>query len=227
MKWWAILFLMLAAQAACASPYSAQGINIWEHVAGSDRPFAMVSPDGKMTVTARFGVHHGVEGVRLDISGAVAARGLDIGPGVNSELVWSRTKRDFFVTTSNGGSVGGFHLLVFNGTPMRDVGPLLVRAFGQPVRCAEAEPPNIAGVAWLPNGHILAAVEIAPHSVCDSFGTFRAYEIEARGRKVYRSYDQIEAKRLFGQYMGSELRDADDGCVRDPKSCLITANHGG
>ena len=222
----ALLFVLLAAQAARASSYSAQGIDIWSHVAGSDRPFVAASPDGRMTVTARFESRHGDEGVGLDVSGAVTARGLDIGPGVDSELVWAPDQRRFFVTTSDDGNVGEFHLLVFDGARMRDVGSLLIAAFGHPVKCAEAEPPNIAGIAWLPNGHILAAAEIAPHSVCDSFGTFRAYEIEARGRKVYRSYGQIEAKRFFGQYLGSALRDADDRCVRDPKSCQVPANHG-
>jgi hypothetical protein len=51
-------------------------------------------------------------------------------------------------------------------------------------------------------------------------GTFRAFEIILPAGKVARTYDQLAAKKLFGDDMGTELMNADDSCVQQPGSCF-------
>ena len=51
-------------------------------------------------------------------------------------------------------------------------------------------------------------------------GTFEAFEITIPQGQVKLRYGQFETKRLFHDDLGPELRNASDGCVRDPASCV-------
>jgi hypothetical protein len=113
-----------------------------------------------------------------------------------------------------------------NKLSSRDLTPLIYRSFGQPVTCGSPEEPNVGGITWLGNsGHILVAAEIIDHSNCDSFGTFKAYEVNPKAMKVVHVYSQLETKRLFERFLGEELRNAPDQCIRSPKSCYVSTNH--
>ncbi len=72
---------------------------------------------------------------------------------------------------------------------------------------------------------MILVAEIMLHSNCDSFGTFKAYEVDWRARRITRTFDQIEAKRLFGRSMGIELRNAPNECIRSPRRCWVSTNH--
>jgi hypothetical protein len=95
------------------------------------------------------------------------------------------------------------------------------------VRCDYPEAPNVAGIAWLPNGNLLVAAEIVHHSNCDSYGTFAAYEMNAADARILREYDQIEAKRRFGPLLGWEIADAPDRCIVRPTACRVAAGYDG
>lgn len=148
------------------------------------------------------------------------------------ELKWSADSRAFFLNYSNGGSVGEWEVRVYY--PSRaavqrvDPAPSVVRDFLLTYpKCFEPEMPNVAGIAWLKGSQrLLVATQVLPHSNCDSMGTFAVYEVEVLGAKILHRYGQLEAKQRFWQFLGPELRAADDQCIRSPQSCWIPALHG-
>lgn len=81
-------------------------------------------------------------------------------------------------------------------------------------------------ITWLGSAdHLLVAAEIVNHSNCDSFGTFQAYEIDVQQMKVLNRFGQLQAKQQFASSLGTELVDAPDECVHNPKSCYVRTNH--
>ncbi|WP_296611011.1 hypothetical protein [Sphingomonas sp.] len=207
---------------------------IWERIAGGINrpPLRLKSPDRATTVSVRYVERKGEPAVILQVAGRMGSGHVDIGPGVASELLWAPDSRAFAVTTSDQGANGLFRTVVFargaKGLQVRDLSRLIVRAFGHPVKCGWPEEPNVAALKWLAGSARLIVVgEIVAHSNCDSFGTFRAYEVDRRSMRIVKSYDQLTAKKWFGAAMGIELRDAPDRCVRRPRSCWVSINHPG
>lgn len=148
---------------------------------------------------------------------------LRFGSFVNSEVAWSPDSQAFFVTYSDGGAVGQYHVLVyrFEEAGLRSFEPVpngsrLFKTF-----CVTPEDPNVGAIRWGPDSKtLLIAVEVPPHSSCASMGTFRAVEITIPEGKPLKSYNQLEAKRLFGSSLGVELVGADDECIERPNSCV-------
>ena len=150
--------------------------------------------------------------------------------GLNTEVLWSPDSMAFALTGSCCGANGQYQTDVFavidNRLVRERLTPLVERAFGHPVKCGWPEPPNVAAIKWLvPSKRLLIAAEIIHHSNCDSFGTFKAYAVDLSERRVYKQYDQLNAKRRFGIDLGEELLQADDKCIRDPNSCRVNFNH--
>ncbi|MGR6329189.1 hypothetical protein ACU5AX_08995 [Sphingomonas sp. XXL09] len=227
---------MLAAQTvfspfpAAAGYYARHAQLIWDKVAGSPVGVRLVSPDGRSRVLARYDERQGEDGeVTLRIRGAIGAGEVSLGAGVGSELLWSPTSRAFAVTTSDGGANGPFRVLIVAGDRRRlrtvDLAPLVHAAFGQPTLCGWPERPNVAVIRWRSETRLIIVAEIVAHSDCDSFGTFVAYDVDWRARRILRTFDQITAKRLFGRALGVELRSAPDGCIRRPRRCWVSTNH--
>jgi hypothetical protein len=215
--------------------YSHSATAVWERIAGGRvAPLVVHSPDGRSSVEATDvpDSTSGDDHVFLDVSGALGRLHVTLGPGVGSELLWAPDSHAFFVTTSDEGANGSYRLLIvgdFSGRlESRDVTSLIYKTFGHPVRCGWPEVPNVGGVGWLRGTrNILVAAEIVNHSNCDSFGTFRVYEVDPEKMSVIKSYGQLEAKQKFGDFLGDELKAAPDICIRDPKSCYVSTNHGG
>jgi hypothetical protein len=226
--------LLLVGNASTEGFYARAAEPIWQRIAGAINrpPLTLQSPDKATTVSVRYIERNDEHAVTLEVAGHIGSRRVGIGPGVGSELLWAPDSRAFAVTTSDQGASGHFRTMVFargaKGLLVRDLSSLIVRTFGHPVKCGWPEEPNVAALKWLAGSSRLIVVgEIVPHSVCDSFGTFRAYEVDWRSMRIVRSYDQLAAKRLFGAAMGSELRDAPDKCIRRPRSCWVSTNHPG
>ncbi|MGD0859581.1 MAG: hypothetical protein ABR912_09700 [Terracidiphilus sp.] len=213
--------------------YSRAALPLWEEIAGSPTPIVVASPDRRSRVLARWqgaGCKDKDECVVLDLEGALGKLHLDIGPGVGSEVLWAPDSKAFFVTTSNAGANGDYHLFVvgtFEGKMQgRDITERIYREFGHPFRCGWEESPNVAGIGWVGKTHHLwVAAEVVNHSNCDSFGTFKAYEVDPAAMAVVQTLDQIEAKRELGPLLGKELMLAPDQCVRKPGSCYVSTNH--
>jgi hypothetical protein len=149
--------------------------------------------------------------------------------GLNLELIWSPDSKSFVLSGSHGGLIGIYHATAFfidhGELKVSPLTPLIWKTFGQPVKCGWPEPPNVVALRWIDNENLLLAAQITPHSVCDSMGTFRSYIVEAKNRRIMGTLNQIETKKRFGSDLGPNLKEADDECVRNPKSCWIAANH--
>lgn len=194
----------------------------------------MAAPDGRSRAVARW-LETGAptedgEGVEVKVSGALGALDIPLGPGVGSELLWRGDSQAFAVTTSDGGAGGTFRTLAVgrfrhDRVEIFDVSPMIRRAFGHPVRCGWPEDPNVAAIGWSDTGGLIVAAEIRAHSNCDSFGAFRAYEVDLARRRIVGQWNQIEAKRRFGPLLGQELRGSPDECVRTPRACWVATNH--
>lgn len=150
--------------------------------------------------------------------------------GLNAEVLWSPDSKAFAVSGSGEGANGLYWVDVFVLKPdelaVVPLTPVIQRAFGHPVKCGWPELPNVAAIAWIvPSERILLAAEIIHHSNCDSFGTFKAYEVNVRTKTITKTFNQLEAKKRYGRELGRELSDAPDNCIRSPKSCYVGANH--
>jgi len=149
-----------------------------------------------------------------------------------SEVLWAPDSNAFVETHSEGGAVGDFVVALYyvSSSGIRTVDPTrqVKKDFmHRPVACGgPREEPNLAAVRWgEDSGTLFVAAEIQPHSVCDSMGTFRLYEISLPSGRVLATWDQLRAKREFWNSLGMELRNSDDDCIRDPVSCYVPQNH--
>ena len=147
-----------------------------------------------------------------------------IGAWVNAEAAWSADSQAFFVTYSDGGNVGTYHLKIVyvSSTGLRIIEPVPNgRKLFAPI-CFAPERPNVAGIRWTGNdtSHLLIAVQVPPHSSCASLGTFQAFQIAVPDGTVLSRYGQIQSKKLLGPCLGVELLGADDSCVHNPGTCV-------
>jgi hypothetical protein len=153
--------------------------------------------------------------------------------GRGAEILWSPDSKWLAVTYTY--CCSGFspylHVYEVSDSGVRDlnVERTLTRGFGEGIHCEKRTRVQqwalTAAVKWLDASHLLAAVQVPNVSVCDSMGVFELREMSVPDLSIGRTYDQLEAKRLFGDDLGRNLRDANDSCVRDPKSCWVAAHH--
>jgi hypothetical protein len=149
------------------------------------------------------------------------------------EIGWSPASDVFFVNYSDGGAIGTYHVAAYQLSKGRLAEIRLASEVRRDFlerypKCFSPEEPNIAGIAWANSAtRLLIAAQVIPHSNCDNMGTFMLYEVAVPSGKVIRRFSQIEAKALFYNLLGPELRSADDSCLSDPSSCLIPMLHEG
>ena len=202
--------------------YSTQATPVW---AIARTRHGLVSPDGQSVIHAkeiesssdsswplRVWVTHLSRQYQVPVSGFVSA-----------EVSWAPDSTAFFVTYSDSGAVGQYHLLVYrlSASGIQYVEPIPNgRKLFKP-NCMTPGPPNVGGIQWgSDSSTILIAVEVPPTSDCASAGTFRAFEITLPEGKLLKTYDQLEAKRLFKDSLGKELKNSGDDCIRKPNSCV-------
>ena len=146
------------------------------------------------------------------------------------EVLWSPDSKAFLLNYSTGGLIGDFEVGVYypSSGGLHTVDPSVAarRDFlAHYPKCFSPENPNLAGIAWLTESRILVAAEVHPHSNCDSMGMFATYEVDLPSGTIAHKHEQLESKRRFGHLLGQRLKDADDECVRHPRSCWIPALH--
>lgn len=202
--------------------FSADAISLWD-----GKTVSIPSPDGSQRIVAHRGPEIADFKASLVIDGQPT--GDLFGAHVDPEVMWSPDSKAFAETYSDAGAVGLFHLLIYyqDGTKVIEPTDPVRKAFlSHPRACFYPEDPNIGGIEWV-NGssEMLVAAETLPHSNCDGMGTWRAYLIRLPSGEILRSYNQLEAKKLFWRHLGPELRNADDQCIRKPKSCEIRQLH--
>ena len=193
----------------------------------------IVAPDGVRFVTAEL-VADPEEGDIQRIQVTVDRRSFKVDTKARgAEILWSPDSRWLAVTYTY--CCSGFspylHVYEVSDSGVRDlsVERALAHGFGNTIRCDRGTRAHqwalTAAVKWLDSGHLLAAVQVPNVSACDSMGTFELREIAVQDLSIIKTYGQLEAKRLFGNDLGGNLRDANDGCVRDPKSCWVPIHH--
>jgi hypothetical protein len=216
-----------ATDALCSSVHS---VIIPESERYTKKIFA---PDGQEFVTAKL-VDDSEEGEIQKVQVTVAGRTIDLRTkGRGAEILWSPDSRWLAVTYTY--CCSGFspylHVYEVSDSGVRDlqVDDALKSGFETGIRCDGGIPASqwalSAGVKWLDSSHLLAAVQIPNVSVCDSMGVFELRVISVPDLSILKTYDQLQAKRLFRNDLGGNLRDANDACVRNPKSCWIVAAH--
>jgi len=115
-----------------------------------------------------------------------------VGP---AELGWSSDSKGFFVTWSDGGTVGTWQTFVYlieEGRVSRvNVSKEVERDFKKSYECFEAEAPNIAGLNWLHGSRrLLLVAEVPPHSSCPQMGLFAGYIVSVPGGKIIERLNQ-------------------------------------
>jgi hypothetical protein len=175
------------------------------------------SPEGEMTLFA------------IDENGQEFV--VETGEWSCPEIGWSPTSALFFVTYSDGGAVGTYHVSAYRisaGSMKKiDLTSAVQRDFqSRYPRCFSPEEPNIAAVAWSADStKLLVAAQVLPHSNCDNMGTFNLYTIAVSNGGIIGRIPQIAAKAKLHDILGRELRAADDRCFTQPRSCRIPALH--
>jgi hypothetical protein len=143
---------------------------------------------------------------------------------VNAEVAWAPDSTAFFVTYSEGGNVGTYHVKLVHVTAsgLAVTEPIPEgRKLGAPT-CVDVESPNVGAVRWTGRGsrRLLVAVQVPPHSSCADMGTFSLFEIELPRARVIKKWSQLDGKKRFGTSLGDALLNADDGCVMRPGTCV-------
>ena len=184
------------------------------------------SPDGRSVIHAREIASSSDDSWPFKIWVTAGGRNypLAFGTYVGTEVGWSPDSTAFFVTYSDGGAVGQFHALIYeidsNGVHRSEPVPNGSK-LSKP-HCSPPQEPNVGAIKWgVGSQSLFIAVEVPPHSSCASMGTFRVFEITRREAKVLGEYDQLEAKKLLAESLGAELRNADDDCIKKPKTCVL------
>ena len=134
-------------------------------------------------------------------------------------MAWSSDSKAVAITQTEGGGGLGSRLYVFYVEKSRitklDVSRPIEKDFGNPVRCDVSVPPNTGFISWKGGSStLLVAAEIVPVSICDCSGAYRVYEVSLPTLTIAKTYSQTEARKQFKDMLGSELRDADDECVK-------------
>jgi hypothetical protein len=185
------------------------------------------APDGKTSIIVKH--YEGLPAILIRVGSRVYSP--QIAALINAEAAWATDSKAFFITYSDAGNVGRYHVLVGyvtdSGIHVIEPVPDGSRLF-KPT-CFDPEPPNVGAIGWIGNGsdRLAIAIEVPPHSSCASMGTFKAFVIQLPNGEVVSTYEQIEAKRTFSNLIGRELRDADDECADKPQSCIPCGMKGG
>jgi hypothetical protein len=234
-----MVYYMLACCAAFGLPqqmlkgpsFSQQATAIWENIWIKSQPVGTIqipSLDGTKAVTAAY--DQKTDLLLLTVASGGKQFKVKLQGGVGAELAWSPDSKAFFVTWSDAGLDGEYHTLVYyvseHGLRKVNLDLATKRAFGHPVPCLGSTLVNVVGVAWVEGSQrMLVAAQVPPLSICDSYNTFKAFEVSLPAAVVIKPYGQVPAKKKFWTYLGKDLRDAPDGCVTDPKSCQVPDNH--
>jgi hypothetical protein len=132
------------------------------------RTHGLVSPNGESTL--HVGHDQSVDccfPYRVWLSHKGKRYSLSFGTYTDAEVVWAPDSSAFFVTYSDGGAVGTFHVLVYtidDSGPHRSEPIPNGRKLLKP-HCRTPEYPNVGGIGWGEDSHTLViGVEVPPHS---------------------------------------------------------------
>ena len=192
------------------------GQNLYAKKAKDADSGRVYSPDGRKWVTARRAyVPNSDEEVQMRISVHLGKKQFTTElNGFRAEILWSPDSSAFAVNETEGGGGIGQRTYVFyvssEGLRKLDASMSVEKAFGQPVKCEMPVPPNTAILTWLTPNRVLVGAEVINVSLCEHMGTFQTYQVSLPDLKIITVLSQSETKARFGEYLGCELRGADD-----------------
>jgi hypothetical protein len=209
------------------SIFSRSATSIW-----ASGEITIPAPDGKKAIIAKIPDNPASEETHTVLIrvGSHVYR-TKIGALVNAEAAWAPDSRAFFLTYSDGGNVGTYHVRIVYATTsgLHIIEPLPNgRTLFNP-RCFGPEVPNVGAIGWVgqDSSQLAIAVQVPPHSSCASMGTFKVFVIQLPTGNVLSQLEQIEAKRHFSDKIGNMLKDADDTCIDKPRNCIPCGMNGG
>jgi hypothetical protein len=212
---------VLHSQTKCLSGYSENatiiaGVPGKKEVSiyGKHQRLAVInSPDGSASLWAELRtshIGHSNEDWRLEFR--VSFRGRLFRTHVQgrmAEILWSPDSKAFAVTASDD-LYADYRVTLFylgeSSLRVVDPTPFLRREFG-PTKCEPHAPPNTAAISWLKDlSAVLLVAEVIPVSYCRDMGTFKVYEVRVPQPQIIRTYDEGQARSLFANVLGCNLR---------------------
>jgi len=153
-----------------------------------------------------------IDGVRLlVVMGGKELPGIENeGVGTLAELSWAPDSSAFFITWSDGGTVGTWRPSVYLIRKTRvhrvDVTKEIETHFGKQYACKEPEEPNIGAIKWLKGSkNLLLVAEVPPHSTCPEMGKVMGYIVSVPSGKIVEQFGSDKLKTVWGRYLGPRL----------------------
>jgi hypothetical protein len=188
---------------------SSEPVGVWSKEATSlrypweTRKLEITAPDGRKIAL--------IDGVRLHvvIDGRPLPGTVHEGVGTLAELAWSPSSDAFFITESDGGSIGRWDTRVYLIKDGKVRGIHLtqevVREFKKQYSCVEPEEPNIGAVQWMGSDMLLLAAEVPPHSSCPEMGKIRGYVVSVPKGRILQRLGEEELRARWGRYLGARF----------------------
>jgi hypothetical protein len=161
-----------------------------------DKEPTVASPDGRKSVQVTKGYKF-----RIVTDGSVAAT-LDF-PDVSCgvEIGWSPDSSQFFISYSDGGAVGGYHVHLYRligNQVQEDQAPSLVAARFKTEHWCETRGNNLFFLNWTPDSKIVFLVaEVYPTSDCGKqMGQVQGYAVHTDDGTILRVFSEKKTDRI-------------------------------
>ncbi|MCU1285653.1 MAG: hypothetical protein JWO13_2003 [Acidobacteriales bacterium] len=133
--------------------------------------------------------------------------------GVNfiAEIKWSPDSKAFFVTQSDGGSIGTYYVDVFlaGDENLTWVNPAktVEKDFKKQYTCQSPETPNIGAVSWIgTSDKLLLIAQVPPHSTCPKMGSFFGYAVSIPSGQILNTYSEKDIFSRWHHKLGGYIR---------------------
>jgi hypothetical protein len=180
------------------------------HFAGTPGP-RVPSPDGRYVAVANddlytLNILRRSDGSRVNREPIFALSSL-------SELEWAPDSSAFFITSSEGGSVGTWSVSVFRvsrtSVTQATVGATALADFKKRYPRCPDEYPNVVAVDWSgTSAQLLLAVEMPCHSSCQDMCSYLGYRIRVKDDAILEQLDESEVVVRWADHIGPRLRPA-------------------
>lgn len=188
--------------------------NTWLYPSYAEKSVTITSPDGRNYITS--------EGNKITVTIHGQTIPTNFSDRTDVEAGWAPDSSRFFLTWTDGGLVGRWHVQVYEVSglwlkeikgierePRRDFDKL-VRQLPRPAKTLKYPDSvfwessrycysNVVGSQWLKvSSEILISTIVDPEGDCRQGGEFRVYRVAVPSGKILQRYDKEEALRLFG-----------------------------
>ena len=127
------------------------------------------------------------------------------------EVLWSRDSNAVAITTSDGGWVGTWNVVVLQivdgSLKESSVTADTLADFSRRHPCPGRPVPNVAAVSWLQDSsRLLLLAEVSPASPCAEMGLIMGYAVSVPSGKIGSSYNEKVVREKFGCSLGPRRR---------------------